>query len=133
MKKKLKVLTLILMIALIICSAKMAFAATPITSISTSSGNSATNNTANNNMSSYGATNNAGSSGTSVNMNNPTYNNVASNTNTATNLYSNNTSAVTNTTMPETGAKPKTVLIGLIVLALISSVYTYAKVKKYNI
>lgn len=127
MKNKLKVLTLILMIALIICSAGMAFAATPITSISTSSGNSATNNAANN-ISNTGTNNNA-SGNTSSNT--PNYNNVPSN-NSAKNIYTNNAST-TNTAIPETGAKPRTLLIVLIILTLVSSIYTYAKVKRYNI
>lgn len=109
---KLKVLTVILMAILVACSAKMSLAATAITSISGSTGNAADNNTVNNI-----ATNNV--------VENNTVNNVVANT-------SNNT-VVTNTSLPDTGAKSTIGLIVLIGLTSVSAVYTYRKIKKYNI
>ena len=100
---KLKVLTVILMAILVACSAKMSLAATAITSISGSTGNAADNNT----------------------VNNIATNNVVANT-------SNNT-VVTNTSLPDTGAKSTIGLIVLIGLTSVSAVYTYRKIKKYNI
>lgn len=109
---KLKVLTLVLMIISIVFFAKTSFAATSITSISTSSGN-ASNNVVNNipnNVVENTPQNNAIVNNTPANN----YNNVVSN-------------------IPETGAKSSTVLMFLIGLTSISAAYTYIKVKKYNI
>lgn len=113
---KLKVLTVILMAILVVCSAKMTLAATSITSISSSTGNAADNNTVNNI-----ATNNVVENNTANN----TVNNVVANTS-----YNNVT---TNTSLPDTGAKSTIGLIALIGLTSVSAVYTYRKVKKYNI
>lgn len=115
MKKvnKLKVLTIVLMGIIILCSARMSFAATSITSISTSSGNSANNavnNIATNNTSNNVVTNE------NVVKNEPNYNNV-----------------VNNTTLPDTGAKSSIAIFVLILLTSVSAVYTYIKVKQYNI
>lgn len=109
---KLKVLTLVLMIISVIFFAKTSFAATSITSISTSSGN-ASNNVVNN------IPNN-------VVENTPQNNTVVNNT--PANNYNNVVSNI-----PETGAKSSVVLMFLIGLTSISAVYTYIKVKKYNI
>ncbi|MCI8290881.1 MAG: hypothetical protein HFJ25_01290 [Clostridia bacterium] len=110
---KLKVLTLILMVISVIFFAKTSFAATSITSISTSSGN-ASNNVVNN------IPNN-------VVENTPKNNAIVNNAPTANN-YNNVVSNI-----PETGAKSSTVLMFLIGLTSVSAVYTYIKVKKYNI
>lgn len=114
MKKinKLKVLTLGLMVALVICFARTSLAATSITSISTSSGNSA-NNVVNNLPNGVNVVRNEPDNNI-VNVPQNNYNNVVQN-------------------IPDTGAESYTVLIILAVLTSISAVYTYIKVKKYNI
>lgn len=116
MKKinKLKLLTLGLMVVLVMCYAKTSFAAaTQITSISSSSGNSA-NNIVNNLPTNVinGAENKPENNVVNLPQNN--YNNVVEK-------------------IPDTGAQSYTVLIILIGLTSISAVYTYIKVKKYNI
>lgn len=119
MKKvsKLKILTVVLMGIMILCSAKMTFAAQSISTISTSSGNSS-----NNNISEIGNSSN----NTDNNLTNT--NNVANNT-----LQPTNNNTVQNTTLPDTGAKSSVAIVFLIVLASISAIYTYKKVKEYNI
>lgn len=111
MKKinKLKVLTVIVMVMLIVFSAKFSFAQT-ITTIGNSTGNG-TNNTS---------------------LNNVQTNNVVNNTS----VPVNNTPApapVNNTVLPDTGAKSSTGILVLITLTSISAIYTYTKVRKYNI
>lgn len=119
---KLKVLTLIVMIVLIICSARVTFAATQIQQISTTNGSSANNNNVNG-ISTPGAGTN--------NITRPT-NNVV--TPPANNVVPNNVPNTTvNTTIPETGAESTTMLFVLIGFATISTIYTYLKIKKYNI
>lgn len=122
---KLKVLTLVLMIVLILCFARNTFAAAQITtinqnsanpSISTSTGNAPSNNNLNN-----------------IPTNNQAKNNVVQPTNNGLEAPRNLPNTVTNTSIPETGAKSSTMLIGLIIFALVSTVYTYLKIKKYNI
>ena len=84
MKKSsvLKLMTVVVMIVLILGTAKMSFAATQIQPIENSGGNSVTNNTLN-----------------SVNnTSNNTTNNVANNT-----IPVNNTNKVENTTLPKAG------------------------------
>lgn len=122
MKKvsKLKILTVVLMGIMILCSAKMTFAAQSISTISTSSGNSS-----NNNISEIGNSSN-NTNGTDNNLTNT--NNVANNT-----LQPTNNNTVQNTTLPDTGAKSSVAIVFLIVLASISAIYTYKKVKEYNI
>jgi LPXTG-motif cell wall-anchored protein len=122
MKKvnKLKVLTVILMGVLIVCSAKMSFAATAISTISSSSGNS-TNNAAVNNISNENNTVQNESNTVTNEDNAVTTNNIVTN------------NVVNNTTLPDTGAKSSTAIIFLIVLTSISAIYTYKKVKEYNI
>ncbi len=106
---KLKLITIGLMILLVICYAKTSFAAaTQITSISTSSGNSA-NNVVNNLP-----------NGVNTVVNEPTNNS-----------YNNYNNVVNN--IPDTGAESYTAIMILIVLTSISTVYTYIKVKKYNL
>lgn len=120
---KLKVLTLIVMIVLIICSARTTFAASQIQSIQTTNGSTATNNNMNG-ITTPGA---------------PT-NNVAQPTNNAITAPTNNIATpnrvpntVTNTAIPQTGAESTTMLFVLIGFATISTIYTYLKIKKYNI
>ena len=104
MKKSsvLKLMTVVVMIALILGTAKMSFAATQIQPIENSGGNSAGNNT--------------------LNSVNNTTNNVA-----------NNTNKVENTTLPEAGKESSLGIVVLIALTSISAIYTYIKVKEYNI
>lgn len=108
MKKvsKLKILTVVVMVMLIVFSAKVSFAQT-ITSIGNSTGNTANNTTINN------VVNN-------VTENNTT-NNVVNNT------------PVNNTVLPETGAASTTGIFILMALTSISAIYTFIKIRKYNI
>jgi uncharacterized protein HemX len=110
MKKSsvLKLMTVVVMIALILGTAKMSFAATQIQPIENSGGNSAGNNT--------------------LNSVNNTTNNVANNT-----IPVNNTNKVENTTLPEAGKESSLGIVVLIALTSISAIYTYIKVKEYNI
>lgn len=110
MKKSsvLKLMTVVVMIALILGTAKMSFAATQIQPIENSGGNSAGNNT--------------------LNSVNNTTNNVANNT-----ISVNNTNKVENTTLPEAGKESSLGIVVLIALTSISAIYTYIKVKEYNI
>ena len=110
MKKSsvLKLMTVVVMIALILGTAKMSFAATQIQPIENSGGNSAGNNT--------------------LNSVNNTTNNVANNT-----IPVNNTNKVENTTLPEAGKESSLGIVVLIALTYISAIYTYIKVKEYNI
>ena len=110
MKKSsvLKLMTVVVMIALILGTAKMSFAATQIQPIENSGGNSAGNNT--------------------LNSVNNTTNNVANNT-----IPVNNTNKVENTTLPEAGKESSLGIVVLISLTSISAIYTYIKVKEYNI
>ncbi len=110
MKKSsvLKLMTVVVMIALILGTAKMSFAATQIQPIENSGGNSAGNNT--------------------LNTVNNTTNNVANNT-----IPVNNTNKVENTTLPEAGKESSLGIVVLIALTSISAIYTYIKVKEYNI
>ena len=114
MKKvnKYKILTVILLSIVVICSARLSFAATinnsnttnSLTSIQTTNG-SATNNVVNNLV-----------NNTPVNTPAPSPSPVPN-----------------NTALPETGAESTTALIVLIVVASISAIYTYSKVKEYNV
>lgn len=110
MKKSsvLKLMTVVVVIALILGTAKMSFAATQIQPIENSGGNSAGNNT--------------------LNSVNNTTNNVANNT-----IPVNNTNKVENTTLPEAGKESSLGIVVLIALTSISAIYTYIKVKEYNI
>ena len=114
MKKSsvLKLMTVVVMIVLILGTAKMSFAATQIQPIENSGGNSVTNNTLN-----------------SVNnTSNNTTNNVANNT-----IPVNKTNKVENTTFPKAGKESSLGIVVLIALTSISAIYTYIKVKEYNI
>ena len=106
----LKVITVLLMVALIIGVAKSSFAASTIQvqSIENSGGNSS-NNVVNN-------------------VQNEPVNNVPVN-----NTPAPTPTPVNNTVLPKTGAKSTTGLVVLMVLTSISAVYTYIKVKEYNI
>lgn len=108
---KLKILTVVVMVMLIIFSAKVSFAQT-ITSIGNSTGNTA-NNTSVNNVVTNNTTNN-------ITNNTPT-NNVVNNT------------PVNNTVLPDTGAASTTGIFVLMALTSISAIYTFIKVRKYNI
>lgn len=119
---KLKVLTLIVMIVLIICSARVTFAATQIQQIQTTNGSSANNNNVNG-ISTPGAGTN--------NITRPTNNTFTPPANNAT--PNNVPNTTTNTTIPQTGAESTTMLFVLIGFAIISTIYTYLKIKKYNI
>ncbi len=112
---KLKILTVILMAIIVICTARMTFAA-QITTIPGSSGNSAGNNTVNN-----------------LSSNNTPENNVVPNNTLNTTNYNNVVNNTQNTTLPKTGAELSVGLVGLISFVSISAIYTYIKVKKYNI
>ena len=114
MKKSsvLKLMTVVVMIALVLGSAKISFAAAQIQPIENSGGNSAGNNTLN-----------------SVNnTSNNTTNNVANNT-----IPVNNTNKVENTPLPNAGKESSLGIVVLIALTSISAIYTYIKVKEYNI
>lgn len=123
MKKvnKLKILTVILMGILILCSAKMSFAAQSITAISTSTGNTGNNNI--NNIST-----NTDNSNNLNNTGNDIQNNSSNNL-----LPVNNAANTQNTVLPDAGAKSSATIVFLIVLTSISAIYTYKKVKEYNI
>lgn len=110
MKKSsvLKLMTVVVMIALILGSAKISFAAAQIQPIENSGGNSAGNNT--------------------LNSVNNTSNNVANNT-----IPVNNTNKVENTPLPNAGKESSLGIVVLIALTSISAIYTYIKVKEYNI
>lgn len=112
MKKmnKLKVLTVIAMIMLVVLSAKYSFAQT-ITTIGNSTGNT------NNNSS----------------INNVQTNNVANNTPAPVNNTPVNNTPVNNTVLPDAGTKSSAGILVLITLTSISAIYTYTKVRKYNI
>lgn len=101
----LKLITIIAVVGLILGFSKVNFA---VTSIETSGGNK-TNNV--------------------INSVNNTTNNVTNNT---TPLNTNNT-ITNNTVLPDTGAKSSLGIIVLIALTSVSAVYTYVKVKEYNI
>ncbi len=101
----LKLITIIAVVGLILGFSKVNFA---VTSIETSGGNK-TNNV--------------------INSVNNTSNNVTNNT---TPLNTNNT-ITNNTVLPDTGAKSSLGIIVLIALTSVSAVYTYVKVKEYNI
>ncbi len=108
---KLKILTVILMGILILCSARMTFAAQAINNIST-----------------------IPSTDQNISGNNATLNNISNNTSNnslITNNVTNNASR--NETLPKTGAELSVGLVGLISFVSISAIYTYIKVKKYNI
>lgn len=111
MKKSsvLKLMTVVIMIALILGSAKISFAAAQIQPIENSGGNSAGNNTLNS-------------------VNNTSTNNVVNNT-----IPVNNTNKVENTPLPEAGKESSLGIVVLIALTSISAIYTYIKVKEYNI
>ena len=102
----LKLLTVVIMAALVIGIAKSSFAVSTITAIENSSGNG-TNNTLNN-----------------ISTNEPVNNTPA-------NVPVNNVPV--NQPIPDTGAKSSTGLIVLIALTSVSAVYTYIKVREYNI
>lgn len=101
----LKLITIIAVVGLILGFSKVNFA---VTSIETSGGNK-TNNV--------------------INSVNNTSNNVTNNT---TPLNTNNT-ITNNTVLPDTGAKSSLGIIVLIALTSVSAIYTYVKVKEYNI
>ncbi len=117
---KLKILVVILMGILILCSARMTFAAQAINNITTIPATdqpSATNNTSLNNI-----------SNTSGTQPNNTSNNAI-----VTNKVNNTSNNTQNTTLPKTGAELSVGLVGLISFVSISAIYTYIKVRKYNI
>ena len=105
MKKinKLKVLTLIAMIMLVVFSAKYSFAQT-ITTIGNSTGNTSNN----------------------TNLNNVQTNNVVNNTPAPVN---NTPAPVNNTVLPDAGTKSSTGILVLITLTSISAIYTYTKLE----
>lgn len=109
---KLKILTVVVMVVLIVFSARASFAQTitsnqSVTSIQNSTGNTANNTSVNN-----------------VQTNNTTNNTLVNNvTNTP----------VNNTVLPDTGAASTTGIFVLMALTSISAIYTFIKVRKYNI
>ncbi len=108
----LKLLTVVMMVALVIGIAKSSFAVSTITAIENSTGNG-TNNTLNN-----------------ISRNEPVNNTPVNNT-PVNNAPVNNVPV--NRTMPETGAKSSVGLIVLIALTSVSAIYTFIKVREYNI
>lgn len=100
----LKLITIIAVVVLILGFSRVNYA---VTSIETSGGNK-TNNT--------------------LNSVNNTSNNVTNNT-----PINTNNNVVNNTALPDTGAKSSLGIIVLIALTSVSAVYTYVKVKEYNI
>ena len=104
----LKLITIIAVVVLILGFSRVNYA---VTSIETSGGNK-TNNT--------------------LNSVNNTSNNVTNNTENNTPINTNN-NVVNNTALPDTGAKSSLGIIVLIALTSVSAVYTFVKVKEYNI
>ena len=100
------------MVALVIGIAKSSFAVSTITAIENSSGNG-TNNTLNN-----------------IARNEPVNNTPVNNT-PVNNTPVNNVPI--NQPMPDTGAKSSTGFIVLIALTSVSAIYTFIKVREYNI
>lgn len=120
----LKLITIIAVVALIIGASQLSYAANTITPIEKSGGNG-TNNTVNT------------VSNTESNSTNNTANNTSNNTlNNVTNNVTNNNSTIpvnNSTALPDAGAESSIGLFVLIGLATVSAVYTYIKVKEYNI
>ncbi len=116
----LKLITIIAVVALIIGASQLSYAANTITPIEKSGGNG-TNNTVN----------------TVSNTESNSTNNTANNTlNNVTNNVTNNNSTIpvnNSTALPDAGAESSIGLFVLIGLATVSAVYTYIKVKEYNI
>lgn len=102
-----KLLILVLMSVVIIGIAKSSFAVSTITAIENSTGNG-TNNTINN-------------ISTNEPVNNIPVNNVVQNV------------PVNNTVIPQTGAKSATGLFVIMGILGLSAVYTFVKIKKYEI
>ena len=115
MKKvnKYKILTVILLSIVVICSARLSFA----TSIN--NGNNGGNNLTPVSISNGSAANN-------------TVSNIANNT-PAPSPSPSPSPVPNNTALPQTGAESTSGLIVLIVVASISAIYTYSKVKEYNV
>lgn len=105
----LKLITIIAVVGLILGFSKVNFA---VTSIETSGGNK-TNNV--------------------INSVNNTSNNVTNNTENNTTPLNKNNTITNNTVLPDTGAKSSLGIIVLIALTSVSAIYTYVKVKEYNI
>ena len=114
----LKIVTVVFMILLVCGFAKLSFAATQtITAL-----NSIENDTVGN--------------GSNNTVNNITANEPANNTvenNTLTNNVPVNNTPVNNTAIPETGAKSNVGLFTLMGIFSVSAVYTFVKIKKYEI
>ena len=108
----LKLLTVFVMVALVIGIAKSSFAVSTITAIENSSGNG-TNNTLNN-----------------IARNEPVNNTPVNNTPVNHTPVNN---VPINQPMPDTGAKSSTGFIVLIALTSVSAIYTFIKVREYNI
>lgn len=120
----LKLITIIAVVALIIGASQLSYAANTITPIEKSGGNG-TNNTVNTVSNTESNSTNNTSNNTSNNKSNNTSNNVTNN---------NSTIPVNNSTsLPEAGAESSIGLFVLIGLTAVSAVYTYIKVKEYNI
>ena len=124
----LKLITIIAVVALIIGASQLSYAANTITPIEKSGGNG-TNNTVN--------TVSNTESNTESNSTNNTSNNTSNNksNNTSNNVTNNNSTIPVNnsTALPEAGAESSIGLFVLIGLTAVSAVYTYIKVKEYNI
>ena len=115
MKKvnKYKILTVILLAIVVICSARLSFA------VSINNGG--------NNIPTITTTNGSAANNTVPNIaNNLTVNEPV-------NTPAPTPAPVTNTVLPETGAESQIGLVVLIVVASISAIYTYSKVKEYNV
>ncbi len=132
MKKinSLKVITLVLMIMLAISVSSRVFAddtpaITTLTGNNTNQGNTSIG-TISDNTTGNGTTN------TNTNNTNNT-NNAINNTNVATNLPTTNNSTSTSDSLPKAGLSSSSTIIFLIIATSISAIYTYKKVKEYNL
>lgn len=133
MKKNviMKFLFLVLMVVMIFGVAKSSFAVSTITPIENA--NTGANSTPGNNATNNAAVTPANTAPTNrVVNNNTTNNNSLTNEVTANNAVVNN-SPVNNTVIPATGAKSVTGLFILMGIFGVSAVYTFVKLKKYEI
>ena len=120
----LKLITIIAVVALIIGASQLSYAANTITPIEKSGGNG-TNNTVNTVSNTESNSTNNTSNNTSNNKSNNTSNNVTN--------YNSTIPVNNSTALPEAGAESSIGLFVLIGLTAVSAVYTYIKVKEYNI
>ena len=132
MKKNviLKFLVLVLMVAVIFGVAKSSFAVSTITPIE--NGNTGANNTAGNNTANNVTVAPVNTAPANTAPANNVANNAPTNTAPANNAVVNN-SPVNNTVIPATGAKSAAGLFILMGVFGVSAVYTFVRLKKYEI